>query len=74
LFNPRLEAELVAEQERIVAVGLLTQSDLDRLGSTFQRAYPVDETPCFPALLVAIDEADRELWRQRDREIAERVK
>ncbi len=52
--------------ERIIAVGLLTQSDLDRLGSRFDRVWPVDETPCFNALLRAIDEADREFRRERD--------
>ena len=52
--------------ERIVAIGLLTQRDLDALGSGFQRVWPVDETPCFSQLLQAIDEADREMWRERD--------
>lgn len=51
--------------ERVVAVGLLTQRDLDALGPTFTRAWPVDETPCFSGLLQAIDEADRELTRSR---------
>jgi hypothetical protein len=53
---------------RIVAVGLLTQRDLDALGSGFARAFPIDNTPCFEQLLRAIDEADRELGRERDRE------
>ena len=53
--------------EKIVAIGLLTSGDLQRLGPAFSRAYPVDETPCFDGLLRAIDEADRELWRERDR-------
>jgi hypothetical protein len=52
--------------ERIVAVGLLTQRELDLLGSGFSRLWPVDETPCFSRLIHAIDEADRELWRERD--------
>ncbi|MGI8705684.1 MAG: hypothetical protein ACR2JJ_07805 [Sphingomicrobium sp.] len=52
--------------ERIVAVGLLTRPDLERLGPTFTRCWPVDETPCFGELLSAIDEADREIWRERD--------
>jgi hypothetical protein len=51
---------------RIVAVGLLTQRDLSALGSGFARAFPIDDTPCFGELLRAIDEADRELWRERD--------
>ena len=47
-------------QERIVAVGLLTRQDLDLLGPTFERAWPVDDAPSsFERLLFAIDEADR---------------
>jgi hypothetical protein len=53
-------------QYRIIAVGLLTQQDLDLLGPSFTRAWPVDETPCFEGLLLAIDEAEREMWRARD--------
>ena len=52
--------------ERIVAVGLLTQANLDLLGPTFKRAWPVQDTPCFSQLLKAIDEADRDLWRESD--------
>lgn len=55
-------------RERIVAVGLLTQRELNLLGSTFDRLWLVDETPCFSQLLQAIDEADRQLWRARDEE------
>lgn len=53
--------------ERIVAVGLLTEHDVRLLGAGFDRLWPVDEAPCFSRLLRAIDEADRELWRERDR-------
>jgi hypothetical protein len=52
-------------KDRVVAVGLLTQQDLDTLGQSFTRLWPVDETPCFSGLLQAIDEADRELCRAR---------
>lgn len=55
-------------QERVIAIGLLTATDLDRLGAGFSRAWPVDEAPCFGELLVAIDTADRQLWRARDEE------
>ena len=58
-------------RERVVAVGLLTQRDLDALGSSFDRLWPVDETPCFAGLLEAIDEADRALSRRRDKEDAD---
>ena len=53
-------------KERIVAIGLLTERDVEALGSNFARLWPVDETPCFSQLLLAIDEADRELWQARD--------
>ena len=49
-------------QDRIVAVGLLTQQDLNLLGPTFQRAWPVEDAPSsFEGLLFAIDEAERRL-------------
>jgi hypothetical protein len=50
----------------IVAIGLLTADDLQVLGSAFDRAWPVDDAPCFEGLLLAIDEADRAIWRKRD--------
>jgi hypothetical protein len=52
--------------KQIVAVALLTGEELALLGSSFTRAYPVSEAPCYGALLAAIDDADRDLWRQRD--------
>ena len=42
-------------------MGLLTPSDLALLGPTFDRAWPVEEAPCFTGLLEAIDQADRDL-------------
>jgi len=53
----------VRNTDRIVAVGLLTENDLSKLGSDFDRVFPVDETPCFGELLRAIDDADRVLRR-----------
>ena len=47
------------EAERIVAIGLLTEQDLDILGSGFRRAFRVDDTPCFDELLAAIDAAEK---------------
>ena len=49
--------------QRIVAVGVLTQANVDLLGPTLTRVWPVEDTPCFSGLLQAIDEADRELRR-----------
>ena len=48
-------------QERIVAIGLLTERDLGLLGPTFDRVWPVQEAPNFSELLRAIDKADRQL-------------
>jgi hypothetical protein len=59
-------AEHPLSKERIVALGLLTQGDLDVLGPSFTRLWPIDETPCFDELIRAIDEADREFRRARD--------
>ena len=47
--------------ERIVAIGLLTERDLNLLGPTFERAWPIEEAPAFSELLRAIDEADKKL-------------
>ena len=48
--------------ERIVAVGLLTQQDLNLLGPTFERAWPVEDAPSsFEQLLLAIDQAERQI-------------
>lgn len=48
-------------EDRIVAVGLLTQRELTLLGATFDRLWPVEEAPQFEELLDAIDRADEEL-------------
>lgn len=53
-------------QERIIAVGLLTQQDVEALGVSFRHLWPVDEAPCFSQLLEAIDKADRELAQERN--------
>jgi len=48
----------VLAQEHIVAVGLLTNRDLERLGSGFKRCFPVSDDSKFEDLLRAIDDAD----------------
>lgn len=55
-------------KERIVAVGLLTATDLGQLGNNFQRAYPLEDASCFSDLLKAIDDADREIGREQEAE------
>ena len=54
--------------DRIVAIGLLTEREVQLLGHGFTRLWPVDETPCFTDLLRAIDDADREIRRSRKEE------
>ena len=51
---------------RFVSVGLLTQRDLDVLGSGFCRAFPLNDTQDFTAMLVEIDQVDRNRisWRE----------
>ena len=51
-------------EDRIVAVALLTESDLTVLGPTFTRAWPVEDAPVFGQLLREIDKAEIELSRR----------
>lgn len=53
------------EDQAIYAVALLTRSELTSLGPAFERAWPVENAPCFGELLAAIDDADRSFWRRR---------
>lgn len=46
------------DKNHIVAIGLLTQRDLDRLGDGFKRMFPADASDDFQDLLDAIDRAD----------------
>jgi hypothetical protein len=53
--------------DRIVAVCLLSQSELERYGSGLKKVFPVEGTPCFDELLRLLDEADRRHWRGAER-------
>jgi hypothetical protein len=46
----------------------LNQERLDMLGRSLKKVYRVQDTPCSLELLEAIDQADRERWRDEDRE------
>lgn len=59
--------------DRIVAIALLTQRDLNLLGPTFDRTWPVEDAPEFDELLRAIDAADEALRRGRGKREAERA-
>ena len=52
-------------QNHIIAVGLLTKDDLERLGETLTRLWPVKDAPNFEQLLEAIDEAEQHLEESR---------
>ena len=56
------------DRERVIAVGLLAQKDLNVLGPSFKRAWPLEDVSCFSALMQAIDEAERELRRAQHQE------
>ena len=45
----------MSDRQNFVAVGLLTQRDLDMLGSGFQNVYPITEDCAFAELIEAID-------------------
>lgn len=49
------------ESRKIIAIGLLTQSDLNALGQGFERAFPLQDALVFEELLQAIDEAEQQL-------------
>ena len=51
-------------KDRIVAVALLTESDLTVLGPAFTRAWPVEDAPVFGQLLREIDKAEIERSRR----------
>jgi len=48
-------------REPVVAVALLTREELDLIGPTLERVWPVEQVPGFEDLLRAIDEADERL-------------
>lgn len=48
----------MVDRLKIVAVGLLTQQDLDMLGRGFRAAIPVEQAPAFEQLLRSIDDAE----------------
>ncbi|ATY33920.1 hypothetical protein CVN68_19795 [Sphingomonas psychrotolerans] len=64
-MHPEFAGVWALAQEHIVAVGLLTNRDLERLGSGFRRCFPVSDDRKFEDLLRAIDEADAASLRAR---------
>jgi len=54
------EGSCMDTRDHIVAIGLLTQEDVRRLGENFSRLYPVPHDGAFDDLIKAIDEADRQ--------------
>lgn len=54
------------EDKRVVAVGLLTRSEVTLLGAQLSRLYPLRDDSKFSDLLEAIDEADRSYHRAQN--------
>ena len=44
--------------DRIVSIGLLTQRDLDNLGTAFRRQIPIDQDDIFEDLLRKLDQIE----------------
>jgi len=49
----------MSNSPQIVAIGLLTQHELELLGKGFNRAFPLNDELVFEDLLRAIDEAEQ---------------
>lgn len=50
-------------EDRIISIGFLTRADLDRLGPTFMRCFPVSDDAIFADLLAKLDEIEVEPLR-----------
>lgn len=61
----------MTKSPQIVAIGLLTQQDLDILGQGFDRAFPIEHKLVFEDLLQAIDDAELALKSGRDASLAQ---
>ena len=57
-------------RDKIVAFAALTQADLNTFAKDLKEVFPVDDEPCFAALLNAIDEADQQRRRESKRRAA----
>lgn len=57
----------LARREKIVAVALLTDTDLERVGGSLKRVFPLDQGSDFSDLLAAIDDADSKSKEARPR-------
>ena len=51
---------MAAKREPVVAIGLLTQTHLDVLGTSLKQVFPIADDDRFDALLKALDEVERE--------------
>ncbi len=59
VVNGNQEDDVAANDDRVIAVGLLTQSDLDRLGQGFRRIFPIPDAGDFDDLIQALDQISR---------------
>jgi hypothetical protein len=59
------------DDQRIVAVGLLTRREVTLIGAQLSRLFPLNDCAAFAELLEAIDQADRERQSQAQAASAE---
>ena len=56
----------VTDRERMIIIRWRTRGQAEALGHALDRANPIDETPCFDEVLKAIDDAENQVWGDRD--------
>lgn len=61
----------MSDPQQIVAIGLLTQHELELLGHGFDRAFPINDDDAFAELLQAIDEAERHILNRQSAGVPE---
>ena len=57
--RPSSQPAPTSGRDRVVAVGLLTQRDIDVLGTGFRRLFPIEESNGFDDLLRELDRLPR---------------
>ena len=52
----------VANRGQRIVIRWQARSQSEALGPALDRAYPIEEKPCFDEALEAIEEAERQVW------------
>lgn len=56
-------------EQRIVSIGFLTESDLQRLGKNFTKCFPIAETALFDDLIEKLDRLPPVTQGSRDQSV-----